>query len=100
VVGIANESSIAWAAPMAARARADIAVTYLNDKTKRFTEPLAQKLEAPIFMPLDVGIEGQTEAVFERIKKTGAGSTFSCIRSRSRQEALHGRWSTCRRPAS
>ncbi len=93
VVGIANESSIAWGCAKWLRALgADIAVTYLNDKTKRFTEPLAQKLEAPIFMPLDVGIEGQTEAVFERIKKDwGRLDILVHSIAFSPKEALHGR---------
>ncbi|MGB8185055.1 MAG: SDR family oxidoreductase, partial [Pseudolabrys sp.] len=55
IVGIANESSIAWGCAKAFRAfGAEVAVTYLNDKAKKFVEPLARALEAPIFMPLDV----------------------------------------------
>ena len=46
-----------------------MAVTYLNDKAKKFVEPLARELQAPILMPLDVGASGQMEAVFARIKK-------------------------------
>ncbi|WP_283193378.1 enoyl-ACP reductase FabI [Rhizobium sp. AN80A] len=68
VVGIANDQSIAWGCARAFRALgADVAVTYLNDKAKPYVEPLAQALEAPIFMPLDVSVPGQLEAVFERI---------------------------------
>ena len=37
-----------------ARSGAELAITYLNDKAKKFVEPLARELEAPIFMPLDV----------------------------------------------
>ena len=33
--------------------RAELAVTYLNDKAKKYVEPLAQVLNAPIVMPLD-----------------------------------------------
>ena len=70
VVGIANESSIAWGCAKAFRAfGAELAVTYLNDKAKKYVEPLAQALEAPIVMPLDVNSEGQMEAVFDRIAK-------------------------------
>jgi enoyl-[acyl-carrier protein] reductase I len=70
IVGIANDQSIAWGCAKAFRALgAELAVTYLNDKAKKFVEPLARKLEAPIVMPLDVGVEGQMEAVFERIGK-------------------------------
>ena len=68
IVGIANDQSIAWGCAKAFRALgAELAVTYLNDKAKKFVEPLARELEAPILMPLDVNVPGQMEAVFERI---------------------------------
>jgi enoyl-[acyl-carrier protein] reductase I len=71
VVGIANEQSIAWGCAKAFRALgAELAVTYLNDKAKKYVEPLARELEAPIFMPLDVRTSGQLEAVFECIGKS------------------------------
>ena len=55
IVGIANDQSIAWGCAKAFRAfGAELAVTYLNEKAKKFVEPLAKELEAPIFMPLDV----------------------------------------------
>jgi enoyl-[acyl-carrier protein] reductase I len=70
VVGIANEQSIAWGCAKAFRAfGAELAVTYLNDKAKKYVEPLARELEAAILMPLDVRTPGQMEAVFERIAK-------------------------------
>jgi enoyl-[acyl-carrier protein] reductase I len=70
VVGIANDQSIAWGCARAFRALgAELAVTYLNDKARKYVEPLAQELEASIFMPLDVGVPGQMEAVFEQIGK-------------------------------
>jgi len=68
--GIANEQSIAWGCAKAFRAfGAELAVTYLNDKAKKYVEPLAHELQAPILMPLDVRTPGQMEAVFERIAK-------------------------------
>jgi enoyl-[acyl-carrier protein] reductase I len=70
IVGIANEQSIAWGCTKAFRAfGAELAVTYLNEKAKKFVEPLAREVEAPIVMPLDVRVPGQMEAVFERISK-------------------------------
>ena len=70
IVGIANDQSIAWGCARAFRAfGAEVAVTYLNDKARRFVEPLAKVLEAPIFMPLDVQKPGEMEAVFDRIGK-------------------------------
>jgi len=93
VVGIANENSIAWGCAKWLRALgADIAVTYLNDKAKRFVEPIAQQLEAPIFMPLDVMVDGQTEAVFERIKQEwGRLDILVHSIAFSTKDALHGR---------
>jgi enoyl-[acyl-carrier protein] reductase I len=68
IVGIANDQSIAWGCAKAFRALgAELAITYLNDKARKFVEPLAGELEAPILLPLDVGVPGQMEAVFERI---------------------------------
>src|SRR6476646_7226925 len=70
IVGLANEQSIAWGCAKAFRALgAELAVTYLNDKAKKFVEPLARELEAPIVMPLDTNVEGQMEAVFAEIKR-------------------------------
>jgi len=70
IVGIANDQSIAWGCAKAFRALgAELAVTYLNDKAKTYVEPLARELNAPIFLPLDVQVRGQMEAVFEHIKK-------------------------------
>jgi len=68
IVGIANEHSIAWGCAKAFRALgAEIAVTYLNDKALKYVEPLAEMIEAPLLMPLDVNVPGQMEAVFDTI---------------------------------
>ena len=68
VVGIANEHSIAYGCASAFRELgADLAITYVNEKTRGYVEPLARQLEAPIFMPLNVEMPGMLEAVFERI---------------------------------
>ena len=93
IVGIANDQSIAWGCAKAFRALgADLAVTYLNEKAKKHVEPLALELESPIFMPLDVGAPGQTEAVFERIGKEWGQLDFLVHSiAFSPREALHGR---------
>ena len=66
VIGIANDSSIAYGCAKAFHELgADVAITYLNEKAKRFVEPLAQELAAPIFLPLDVSVPGQLESVFD-----------------------------------
>ncbi len=70
VVGIANENSIAYGCARAFRElQADLAITYLNEKSKQYVEPLAKDLEASIFMPLDVSQPGQLEALFEEITR-------------------------------
>jgi len=93
VVGIANDQSIAWGCAKWLRALgADLAVTYLNDRAKRFVEPLADELEAQIFMPLNVNEPGQMEAVFERIgKEWGRLDTVVHSIAFSPKEALCGR---------
>jgi len=69
VVGVANEHSIAYGCAKAFQELgADLAITYLNDKAKRFVEPLAEDLGASLLLPLDVAEEGQLEAVFEQIE--------------------------------
>src|SRR5258705_814591 len=68
IVGIANDQSIAWGCAKAFRALgSELAVTCLNDKAKKYVEPLARELEAPIVMPLDVSTPGEMEAVFQRV---------------------------------
>jgi len=41
----------------------------LNDKAKPHVEPLAQALDAPLFLPLDVSKPGELEAVFAQIEQ-------------------------------
>jgi enoyl-[acyl-carrier protein] reductase I len=68
VVGVANDQSIAYGCAKAFRtAGADIAVTWLNEKSRGYVEPLARELEASITAPLDVSVPGELEAVFEKI---------------------------------
>lgn len=70
VVGIANAQSIAWGCARAFRdAGAELAVTWFNDKARPHVEPLAQQLQAPIALPLDVEQPRQMEAVFAAIEQ-------------------------------
>src|SRR5690349_25065422 len=81
VTGIANDQSIAWGCAKAFRTfGADLAVTYLNDKAKPYVEPLANEVEASIFMPLNLQVEGQLEAVFQTIEKE-RGKLAICLHS-------------------
>lgn len=93
IVGIANENSIAWGCAKAFRAfGAELAVTYLNEKAKKYVEPLAGALEAPIVMQLDVNVEGQMEEVFDRIAKVWGELDFVVHSiAFSPKEALQGR---------
>lgn len=68
VVGIANEQSIAWGCARAFHGYgAQCAVTYLNDKARGYVAPLAERIEAPIIMPLDVTDPQQQDALFGAI---------------------------------
>jgi enoyl-[acyl-carrier protein] reductase I len=93
IAGIANDQSIAWGCAKAFRALgADLAVTFLNERARKHVEPLARELEAPIFMPLDVSVDGQMEDVFERIKQEWGKLDFLLHSiAFSPKEALHGR---------
>ncbi len=99
VTGIANSDSIAWGCAQAFRwLGADLAVTYLNDKARGFVEPLAKQLEASLFMPLDLRVENQLEAVFERIASEWGQLDFllHSIAFAPRAD-LHGRVVDCSR---
>jgi enoyl-[acyl-carrier protein] reductase I len=99
VVGIANEHSIAWGCARAFRAfGAELAITYLNDKAKPFVEPLAKDLEAPIFLPLDVQVEGQMEAVFQALGERWGRMDFALHSiAFAPKDDLHGRVVDCSR---
>lgn len=69
IVGIANADSIAFGCAAKLRAfGADIALTYLNEKSKQYVEPLAKQLDSSLLLPLDVAQPGQMQAVFEKIE--------------------------------
>jgi len=70
VVGIANEHSIAYGCARAFRELgAELAITYVNEKSRAYIEPLATELQAPVFMPLDVSKPDTVEAIIARIEK-------------------------------
>ncbi len=77
IVGIANDQSIAWGCARAFHALgANLALTYLNDKARPHVEPLARQVGAPIFLPMDVSVPGQLEAVFESIGESWGEMDF------------------------
>jgi enoyl-[acyl-carrier protein] reductase I len=100
VAGIANDQSIAFGCAKAAReAGADLAITYLNEKARKHVEPLAQELEAEIFVPCDVREEGQLAGVFDVIRERWGRLDF-VIHSiaYAPKEDLHSRVVDCSRP--
>ena len=99
VVGIANEHSIAWGCARAFRAAgADLAVTWLNDKARPHVQPLAERLEAGIQLPLDVEQPGQLEAVFDAITQQWGRLDFVLHSIAFAPAAdLHGRVVDCSR---
>ena len=69
VIGVANDESIAYGCAKAFRATgADLAITWLNEKARRYVEPLARELGASITGAVDVAVPGQLEAMFDQIR--------------------------------
>ena len=69
IVGVATDRSIAWGIAQALhREGAELAFSYVNDKMKERVEPLAQSLGSQLTMPLDVTVDAQTDAAFERLR--------------------------------
>ena len=99
IVGIANDKSIAYGCAKKLREQgAELAITYLNEKAKRFVAPIADELEASIFMPLDVSQPGEMAAVFSEIEEQW-GSLDGVIHSLAfcPLEDLHAPISECSR---
>ncbi|WP_371195958.1 enoyl-ACP reductase FabI [Glaciecola sp. SC05] len=99
VVGIANEHSIATGCAQAfANAGAELVVTYLNDKSKSYVEPVATVLGAAMLLPLDVQDDQQLDAVFERIASQWGGLDFLLHAvAYCPKDDLHGRVTDCSR---
>jgi enoyl-[acyl-carrier protein] reductase I len=97
VVGVASHESIAFGCAAKLRAfGAEIALTYLNDKAKKYVAPLAEQIDASMLLPLDVTQPGQLEAVFEAIREKWGRLDF-LIHSIAfaPREDLHGRVVDC-----
>jgi enoyl-[acyl-carrier protein] reductase I len=74
IVGVATDRSIAWGIAQALhREGAELAFSYVNDKMKERVEPLAQSLGSQLTMPLDVTVDAQTDAAFERLRSEWGG---------------------------
>ena len=67
VVGIGNEKSIGWGCARAFHeAGAELAITY-HGRAEDRVRPLAEKLDAPIILPLEITDDAQLDAVFASI---------------------------------
>ena len=101
ILGIANDQSIAYGCARAFRALgAELAVTYLNEKTKTFTQPLAEALEvdADLYLPCDVREKGQLAGVFDAIAARWGRLDFALHSiAFAPREDLHGRVADCSR---
>src|SRR5690606_8637403 len=97
VSGIANDQSIAWGCAKAFSAfGADVAVTYLNDKAKRFVDPLAKEISSALLLPMDLQKPGEMENTFEEIKKKwGTIDIILHSIAFAPKEDLHGRVVDC-----
>ncbi len=97
VVGMANARSIAWPAALHFRkAGAELAITHVNEATRPHVEPLARQLGAPIFMPCDVLVPGQLEAVFRTMASRWGRLDFVLHAvGRVPPEDLRGRLTDC-----
>lgn len=97
VTGIANDQSIAWGCAKAFQAfGAELAITYRNEKTKQYVDPLAEKVGATLYMPLDVQKPGEMEQVFEAVdKKWGKLDIVLHSIAFAPKDDLHGRVVDC-----
>lgn len=97
VVGIANEHSLAAGCAHAFKnAGAELAVTYVGAKAKAFVEPVATALGASIFMPLNVEVDDELDALFDEIEhKWGRLDFLLHSIAFCPKDDLHGRVTDC-----
>ena len=97
VVGLANDQSIAWGCVQAFNAMgAELAITYQNEKTKKYIEPLVKQVNAPIFELFDVTNPEQEEALFKKIEAEWGELDFVLHSlAFAPKEDLHGRVVDC-----
>src|SRR3970040_1143270 len=69
IVGLATDRSIAWGISQAMkREGAVLAFSYQNDRIKDRVVELATELGSGLVMPMDVGIDGQIDEAFVRLR--------------------------------
>lgn len=97
VVGIANDSSIAYGcAELFKGLGAEFAITYANEKIERFVRPLAEDMTCPIIMKCDVQAPGDLEAIYEAISERWGRLDFVLHSiAYAPKDDLHGRVVDC-----
>jgi len=97
VVGVANDRSLAYGCARHFHAEgADLAITYLNAKTEKYVQPLAEALDCEIARACDVSVPGELESVFEEIAVKWGRLDFALHSiGYARAEDLHGRVIDC-----
>ena len=69
VVGVANKWSIAWGITQALAAEgAELALTYQNERLGKNVRELAETLDKPLLIPMDVTSDKQILLTFELLK--------------------------------
>lgn len=93
ILGIANQHSIAYGCAKAfKKLGAELAITYLNEPSKKFVEPIAEELKPEIFMPCNVQSEDDFAAVFAAIEKKWGKLDFALHSiAFAPKDDLHGR---------
>ena len=77
IVGVANKRSIAWAIAQAASAAgARLALTYQGERLEENVRELADSLQNPLILPLDVTDDAQIDRVFAEIDREFGGLDF------------------------
>lgn len=77
VIGIANDKSIAWGcAEKLHQEGASLAITYLNEKARPFVEPLAQSINAELFLPYEATSSEKHNALFDAAKRQWGSIDF------------------------
>jgi enoyl-[acyl-carrier protein] reductase I len=77
IVGVANKRSISWAIAKAVAARgARLAVTYQGERLEENVRELAEELNDPLILPLDVSSDDQIAAVSAACDEAFGGLDF------------------------
>jgi enoyl-[acyl-carrier protein] reductase I len=71
VLGVANDHSLAWGIAQALhREGAALGFTYVGEALERRVRPLAERLQAPLIAPCDVGSDEQIDALMQQARAT------------------------------